>query len=449
MNRKKIKIMKLMLGLALTLILSLSLAAPAFASEDPPEGDYSQSGNDGESATAAITKLLRIAEGTDTPVETFYFTLTATSEPWGIATATVGETPSVGTVTIGFDGNDTSTPAGGVVSLYKQSTDIFADVKWPHAGVYVYSLVETDKETDGMTYSKAEYHVYVYVVNDGEGGLYVDGISARIVDPDDSNAVGSEAGAKVDPTPGGSDGDGFSQLIFTNTYVVPIDEEDPTDPSKHILSISKTVEGEYGDLTKYFAFDLMINQPSTLEEVYTYRAYVLEGDAVVGFTNTTSKDNNSAFVTPPSNEPSESDFGPYILVKAGEPITIYLKHGQQLVFTALHYGASYEVEEQGATGYTASVTVVVDGGTPKTLTATNAGDSLSTAFTDPVEEQFHIIGTGKNSAAFTNTFKTISPTGISVDNLPYVILIVIALLALIVFVAFRTHRNAKYGKYDR
>jgi hypothetical protein len=115
-------------------------------------------------------------------------------------------------------------------------------------------------------------------------------------------------------------------------------------------------------------------------------------------------------------------------------MTVYLKHNERLSFIDLPTGAPFIVEESAVVDYTASYSLVVNGGLPVEVDNGVGNKSLSIPLS--------YLGEAENSVAFDNAYKEVIITGISVDNLPYIVLIAIAALALVGYVVIRTRRNA-------
>ena len=137
------------------------------------------------------------------------------------------------------------------------------------------------------------------------------------------------------------------------------------------LKVSKTVTGNMGDKNKYFEFDVTL----TGEEGKAYgESYVVSGG---------SKE---------ANNPAS--------IKIGEKTTFKLKHGDTISIANLPYGVSYTVTEAAADGYT----------------TTKAGDSGT-------------ISAAEQTAAFTNNKNGNIDTGVTTENLPYVLLIGFVVLA--------------------
>jgi len=402
------------------------MATPAFAAES----GFSE-GEEGDDATAAITKIFHMADGTVTPAETFTFTFTM-KEVNGVTTNLAGKMPPVSSKQVSYTAADTLAAVDGMISMPREAEDIFAGVDWPHAGVYIYTVKETEGSNAKIAYSKAEYDIHVYVANGENGGLYVAGISAYRIKNDEGTA---ETPAKVDPTPGEDSEYPYSQIIFNNTYVNTSGGGDPADPDNHALDINKTVTGTYGDKTKYFEFTLTMDKASTLDENVKYEAYVMAENEDGDLKNVTSTKNYNPLK-------NNATYGLYIEVTTGDPIVIYLQHGQKLVFTNLHYGTSYIVTESADANYKASVTVVADGNALTPLVNADFGQPRSTAPNDTPAFK-HVVGENENSASFTNLYKQIIPTGISVDNLPYILMIAVALGALAGYVIVKNRRDRK------
>ena len=415
---KKSKLTKKILSLCLTAILSLGMVASVLAA-DPVVHD------EDNPAQAAISKILQMPEGTTTPDAEFEFEFTAVSVDEG--TAPVTDAPEI-SGKVEFTDVDAGTSEDGTKTVRKDSANVFDGVDFPHAGTYVYDITEkggtyTTETGETMTYSGAQYQMTVWVAN-GENGLYVKAVAAKIVLGDDGEP-GTDAGEKVDPTPGGDGSDPmleYSSVAFTNIFTKQVDGGNPEDPDAQMLNINKTVVGDYADKTKYFAYDITVTQPELVTGIVTYKAYIVDETGVV-----TSGDNYPVEDIQPTD-----DYGPFINVTAGLTVTINIKHGQQIVFTDTHIGATYEVVEAAYAGYTPEVELVVNGAEPVNTKGTEE-TTLSTGS--------NLLGEDENSAAFTNTYKNITPTGILINNLPFIILALVVLGGLVVSVALKAKKR--------
>ena len=140
------------------------------------------------------------------------------------------------------------------------------------------------------------------------------------------------------------------------------------------LNVTKTVAGNLGDQSKKFDFTVNFTKPDGEDVNSTITATV----AGVGAT-----DFNIAW----------DDKGTYTY-------TFQLAHGQKASFANLPYGVTYTVTETAVTGYE----------------TTKTGDSGT-------------IKAAEHTAAFTNTKEGSIDTGVTTENLPYVLLIGFVVLA--------------------
>jgi len=412
---KKSKTLRAFLTLALALVLCLSTITTAFAAPGPITG-----GTELVPAQAVITKALQMPEGTVTPAETFTFTF-AKKDLDGLSTTTaLADMPAITSKTAAFTATDTGTTASSVKTVSKETASLFAGVIWPHAGVYTYTVTETAGTTAGMSYSQASYDISVYVANGTtSGSLYVAAIGTSIVKTDN----GTAGSGKTDPTASTTISGASSAMMFTNTYIQTPTVVDPT--LGDALSVSKTVAGTYGNQQMYFPFTVSLTQAMFVPGTPAYKVYVMEGTTVA-----TTAANATISGT--------DTYGAYINVTAGTPITINLKHGQRLAFMGLPTGTTYSVTEAAAADYTPSASVVVNGGAPA---VTNGTVSTALSIGSPTAI---IIGANSNSAAYTNTYKNVTPTGISLNNLPFIMMIGLAVIALAAYIVVKSRKRTAY-----
>ena len=346
-------------------------------------------GEEGSPAGVDIVKNLQMADGITTPNVTFTFDFAkVTSDAPDITDAEIIYTSA----------DKDSDVQNGLAEIQKSTGNILENVTFPHAGIFTYTVTEngTDDEGYGMNYSEASYRMNVYVKNNEAGtGVYVYSVEIRKTTNDDGTDAGN---TKVeDPTPDSGEGAG---MLFTNVYT---SGGGSTDPDADALTISKTVAGEYGDKTKDFTFSVTLNKAATVSgATATYQGKI--GAETIDFTT-------------------------------GTPEEIQLHDGESLVFEDLPAGTTYTVAETGAEGYTPSASVVENGGEAVVTNGTE-GQNLS------VENK--LVGTGANSTAFTNTYDVagdITPTGIIINNLPFILLIVVAAAGIAFYVVSRRRFN--------
>jgi len=440
--RKKTNLLKLLACAALALALCFGAVLPAMAAKEYPVSE----GTEASPAEAKITKILKMPVGTNTPAFTFTFEFEAISvddEDYDDVTPNM---PSIADKTVTFAATDTGDTDGGTKTVWLESGNIVAPAglsfTWPHAGIYVYNVTEkqsvnvTPTAEETLIFSQAEYEVTVYVANKTGGGLYVQYIEAKIVTKDAANSEADE-GDKVDPTPGGGEDDEYSQMIFTNYYAktngkVNPETPDPVTMDDTVFRLGKTVAGPGANLSKYFPFEVKVTKPEvTVEDPQIYKAYVVEASSIVSPIGTE--------ITASANVKTDSKGKQYIEFTSGATaLTVNLKHGQKLVFMDLHVGSTIEVNEPAAAGYHPKYSLTLNG-----VDKTPAGTAANPGAVQALAIAASYIGEGKNKVDYTNTRPDYTPTGIAVDNLPYVVLIGLALAALASFGAVKLRKRAK------
>ncbi|MCL2491526.1 MAG: hypothetical protein FWE87_02100 [Coriobacteriia bacterium] len=417
---------KLILALSLVFVLSLSGLTSAFA--EGLNDDGALIGTQEKPAEAALTKLLQFPEGTKNPGASFTFAVSAISVDGDKATET--NMPAIKEIILNSADKAITTTKDGVSTIVMESDGIFSKYSFANAGVYVYEITEigdtykVDAVHEMMIYSDAKYEVTVYVKDKtgSETGTYVAAITTEVLKADSTT---TPAGIKVDPTPGGGEEFGYSQMTFTNTYIKTNggDPNDP-DPTKNsTLSISKTVSGEFASSTVYFDYTLDLLAPSLVpvsDGGLVYHAYVIEDGKVV------TEEANGVIAGTDSNGQA------YLKIVSGTQASFSLKDKQTLVFINTPVGTTYKVTEVGTPAYTPSFIIITDGKSGEKVVGT-LGASLST----DVER----VGESVNSADFNNDRGTVTPTGLNLNDLPFIAMIAIATVAAIVCVAVKTRKR--------
>ncbi|MCL2287090.1 MAG: hypothetical protein FWC32_12105 [Firmicutes bacterium] len=439
------------LALALAFIMCLSTVVWA----NPPtvlEDGALQAANQDNPVQVAITKLFRMPIGTTTPDAVFKFKIVPDSVNGDDSEDAIRTMPvfgDEGIIKIEFDASDTRphNPENNIITIDKETGDILKDITFPHAGHFVYKvteiketndLIDDDEPYQTLSYSTAEYELNIYVANKMpiDGTTYVYGIGAIVKDGEDE---GWEVGTKVDPTPGGGPGFTYSHMTFTNDYVKTNAPEEPDKPNpvdESTLVISKTVSGDLGDTTRPFNFNLNLTIPILVEEIPPYyKAYVvgIVGDNEVVIQLPGLLDN----VVDSSLAIANPDGYDYINVSSTGPTGFRLKHGQRLVFVDTPVGTSYTVTEDYYAGYVQTVVVTTNG---------TAGETINQEPERPLETGTQFVGEAANIAAFTNNRASVVPTGLNINNLPFVGLIALSVLALIGFIAVKS-RKRSYAAY--
>lgn len=404
-------------ALIVTFILSIgmmiSAMIPAFAADG---------GTAEEPAKMAIAKVLTMPEGTITPEMEFIFNiepLTKDGQP-----DTEFELPPLSAEPIEFSEDDIGEVENGVKTIRKETGNIFESVQgFSSGGVYEYKVTEElvedeDESNTQVTYSKAEYILRVYVDNgsiDGGYNPYVKVVYAERILDDAGNMVdgaGSAGGEKVDPAPG------ESGLVFTNSVIKQGDGTLENAP----LSVSKTVEGEYGDFYQKFTFAINVEKPVGAIDGVIYKAYVVSvNDISRNITNIVHSDNPLG----------DGEHGKCIDFPSGSTVDVYLSHEEMLVFPDMHIGANYSVTEQGAPLYTPSLKINNESIIVPDI---GAGDNLPTGI--------RLVNDEDNAVGYTNTRDAVIPTGAIITNLPYIMVLILAIGAFIGFIAVKARKRS-------
>lgn len=269
---------------------------------------------------------------------------------------------------------------------------------YQEAGKYEYTVIEnqtaTPPITDGahekMIMSKAEYTMDVYVSNAGNGFEISNIIVNKKLDDKGETAEG-----KVDIS--NTDKNGFN---FTNTYVQEAGTgENPSNPGEDYktygsLNVSKTINGNGGtaSTTDEFSFQATFNFPAGTD------ASTLGG----------VKANGTAIT----------------LTKGAYDFT--LKNGKNEKFTGLPVGTTMTVTESATPNYKGSANVTING--------VNEDPIEATKYNEVITVSNKKLGQKKNAVDVTNTYNNVPVTGIIMNNLPYIAMIVIGAAALVVYV---------------
>ena len=266
--------------------------------------------------------------------------------------------------------------------------------------------VDESKEHEKMIMSQAEYKMDVYVFNNN-GACEITKIIVNKTKDDKGNA----ATGKVDI--GDSGTNGFS---FTNTYVqeggtgenpkIP----DSTYENDGSFDVSKTIvaseEGATIDPNKEFTFTASFVFPTGTDK-----------DTLGGIKqtiDTTTKDVEFA---------------------ENNTYTFKLKHEQNIKFIKIPVGTKVTVTESATPNYKGSATVKMN----------NIGESTSTSATKYNENltiSDKTIGQKDNKISVTNTYNSVPTTGIIMNTLPYVMMIVLGGVALVGYIYLK---NKKYS----
>ena len=386
-------------SIAAVTALSVFRGVPTFADDN----DVATAKATGEtSAKVSINKVLNIAEGITTPEATFTFTFTpktgtsSNGAPYETIDSSNGQ---ITDKNVSYSGTDVL--ATGQTNIKKDTGDIFREVNYTHAGEYVYTVAEKQNvgwkviqkngsPIDFMTYDNRNYEMHVIVKNKTTGGTYISSVYFKQVTP--------SVNGKVKPSESGTT---YKYDLFTNIYrknagkITDPNEPNPNkpnvskvDPNAKSLVIKKVVSGATADKSKDFTFKLTFTKASTETS-----------QSITGKIGETSK----TFVY-------------------GQETTITLRHDQSLVFDTIPAGTRYKLVETGSQGYTASAAYKENGASK------NQAGTVSTNFT----QDSILIGEKPNDNTITNSLPDVTPTGLLIDNLPFILMIGLGLAGFVV-----------------
>jgi len=370
----------------------------------------------------SIRKVLRMPIGTDTPAADFNFETEKINLDGDTSQTALDKMPNLNTdnMTVSFtvDDKDTNDLANNTVSVVNTTDNILEGIVFPQAGIYVYEITEeqftnnkidTNAPHEILTYSKAVYTLRVYVFNTEDyKDTYISAIAIIVKTPDDFSQ---------------DEGDKVAQLTFTNDYLKTNTSINPSEDST--LFVSKTVTGDLGNRDLYFNFSMTLAVPALVDTPPSYfRAYVVDEGAE---TNPIDPVDNAA-----ASLIDTDSLGSYIKISTGGFTNFKLKHGQRLVFVDTPVGTSYVAEESPSVGYLSSVIVTTNDIEAAPIT-TASGTLLRTGI--------QLVGEAINSAAFINERAEVIPTGVNVDDLPFVGMIAFPTVALIGFIVFKSRKK--------
>lgn len=386
-------------SIAAVTALSVFRGVPTFADDN----DVATAKATGEtSAKVSINKVLNIAEGITTPEATFTFTFTpktgtsSNGAPYETIDSSNGQ---ITDKNVSYSGTDVL--ATGQTNIKKDTGDIFREVNYTHAGEYVYTVAEKQNvgwkviqkngsPIDFMTYDNRNYEMHVIVKNKTTGGTYISSVYFKQVSP--------SVNGKVKPSESGTT---YKYDLFTNIYrknagkITDPNEPNPNkpnvskvDPNAKSLVIKKVVSGATADKSKDFTFKLTFTKASTETS-----------QSITGKIGETSK----TFVY-------------------GQETTITLRHDQSLVFDTIPAGTRYKLVETGSQGYTASAAYKENGASK------NQAGTVSTNFT----QDSILVGEKPNDNTITNSLPDVTPTGLLIDNLPFILMIGLGLAGFVV-----------------
>lgn len=362
------KLKKLFAGI-LAVAMMATMAAPAFATEVSAASEVTPSTSNASTELKnnfgdglELNKNYTVAKGTS-PEETFNFEMTYVSSKYR---AKGVDEPVIGTKK--YEAHFTAKTAGD----YDQTFMIpKADLDIDGVGEYVYKIVEKEGTSASVKYDNSELYMIVAVTHatDEKGNITDADNLVYTVTLRRGNAT---TGTKVAPAD-----------AFTNVYAKDGDTVNVWD-----LSLTKTVQGDFADINRYYKFTITLNGVTGK----TYHGAIVD-------TAGTSNDNPAV--------------GTVIAID-GTATTVYLKRNETFKLTNIPDGVTYTIIEDKTDleGYTV---------TGEVTTATE----LKGANVD---------------ATVNNKHEGTPDTGVILDNAPYIALMMVVVAgAAVMIIKKRRH----------
>ena len=327
-------------------------------------------------------------------------------------------------------------------------------ITFPHAGVWTYRVTETSATrgvSDGtsITRSRASYLLRVFVKNitnaDGTETTVVDGVTIEQETTDEGTEIPEAQREKTDPTypkvddttgkitkesptqtegtrttPAGDQrGREVYGFTFANEYV-----------KGNTLVVEKSVEGDYGDkANKLYKVTLTIHDAAApAGSCITYQVDKGEDTTEGKKTLDGVQSNNSDMVE------FKGDGSPIVItanLQHGGTITVtglygFLHNGSRTKLTdGLKATTKYDIAEAALTDYTPSVYIHKTNAPGTTAEAKKATTETYTSAKGSALKTSGEVGNDGGYVYLVNTFDdvTVTPTGILINNLPYVLMV--------------------------
>lgn len=258
-----------------------------------------------------------------------------------------------------------------------------------------------------------------YVANsDGTGSYKV----TSITDTKTKSDNGEDTNQKVDPTPDSTD---VTETTYENSKIVPKENTDLSYDLSGMLfnnDITKSDEPNIPDTPTPddYAFALTktnVNGDKNQEFEFTVNLTAPDLGGVAADKTITAKvyDANNNEVTDKATT-----------LTYGTDKTIKLKGGEKVVFGQMYNSTLVTINETGTPSYTPSVS--------GSLGTKNAamGEALSVSGVTKLKT---------DTVKYTNTYSSITPTGIIMNNLPFFMMILIGAAAVVAGFAFQARRR--------
>lgn len=348
-----------------------------------------------------IKKVLNLPEsGVTTPTETFKFKFEKHSKNG--KTDKKDDCPEIKEQEINYTNADSTDGDANKEGkqIIKGTTDALTGVTFTETGQYTYTVKETANTTADMTYSKAEYLVSIFTKKDSTGNVVVSHIQIKKEKDDKGKAETNPA--KKEYKPGnGTDNYKDNTFEFGNSYDKKDGNDNPTgttieEKDKKGFVLRKEVKGTNSNQDEKFKFKIKAEKPKGSSSADTkFEYYVVDKDGNKG----------------------NKQEGTY-----GTDFEVELKHSERIVFGKILLGSKVSAQE------------TFDGGYTQSLANTSKINGINVSI-DTLKNGVVIGDGGDNVINFENTQQ--SATGILLNNLPFIALILVAGAGIAFFIKNR------------
>lgn len=385
--------------LAAAMMLTVGATAAFATTITVPGEDYKGAkmlvADENQQANVTLTKILEVKEGTAPDEMKFNFTVTADGNSTALATASTefkiaDQENKVFNTTNGDNGS----------GIYKRTfnIDVAALTANKPVGEYTFTITETmEKAYQSVT---AERETLTMVVSK---------VNAKELKESSAADFGYFVALKTER------GKVLATEAFENYY--------GNNNSVNNLTLSKTVHGALGDLSKPFTFKITFNKKHEIADATgLYKGPQLpanlDGITVTG-----------------------KNAGDYLTI--GEEYTVTMKHGQSLTFTNLPADVEYVVKEDGSQAGADGVTLTDTndaGNTVKYDVTVKNANGENVGF-DSNEATVSGSISADVTTAFHNTNAAEPDMGVVLDNAPYIALLAIVAIGGVALMLNKRRRD--------
>ncbi|MCI6274330.1 MAG: hypothetical protein MSA61_02365 [Coriobacteriaceae bacterium] len=313
-------------------------------------------------AVPQVNKQLELNPGS-TVTATFTYTITPTELSTGTGsekTYTDGPAATIDDIALNNASSDANNNGTGAIK-FGGETDASA---FAHAGVYAWTIRENATANGsgiGAFQDDAQAYTLIATVVNGDNGLEFS--SFEIVRGEATSVTNTN---KTD------------KIAFDNKYT------ETTLENGADLTITKVVAGNQGDKSKQFEFTVTFAAPSVLPKGQT-AAQALNA------------------ITATANGATDIQFADAADGATTRTITFKAADAKGVTFSNVLVGTTYSVQEAAVDGYKQSWTAT-----------SNGVESASQASL--------LIGENANNGTMTNTHEDVTPTGLIINNMPFIML---------------------------